>query len=310
MIDRSEATQLISGWLADHPGGRKDGPIELCLLEEETLETDFGWVFFYDSKRFLETREFQHAIAGNAPVIVDRTVGSLHITGTARPIERCIDDFRQRRAMIGLSTASFVGQPIDDDLMMARLPRDYAEFLWSVNGCVVFGGGLHIRGCTKDPDWHSLQRMWIGDSRLSALYPAVQADDIPFAQDCFGDQFLLRSKSVYRLSGETGDLENLGLGWQEFLTAAAANPVEFLSLQLLEQFRRDGGSLEPGQLLSVYPPLCIEESANGVSLRAISATDRIGFLADLAAQISNLPDGAQVRFDLEGRQSSVKPPNG
>lgn len=300
MIDRIEATRLISAWLAEHPGSGINGPIELCLLERETLEMDFGWVFFYTSKLFWETGDFQHAVAGNAPLIVDRTVGSLHITGTARSTEHYIDDFRQRRAMIGLSTASFVGQPPDDDLIMARLPRDYAEFLWSVNGCVVFGGGLHIRGSTKDPDWHSLQRIWIGDNRLSALYPAVKADDIPFAQDCLGDQFLLRSKSVFRLSGETGDLEDLGLGWQGFFTAAAANPVEFLSLQLLEQFKRDGGSLGPGQLLSVYPPLCIKESVSGVSLRAISAVDRIGFLADLAAQISTLPNGTQVRFRVEG----------
>src|SRR5579864_240486 len=129
MIDRIEASRLISAWLAEHPGSGIDGPIELCLVEQETLETDFGWVFFYDSKRFLETREFQHAVAGNAPVIVDRTVGSLHMTGTARSIERYIEDFRQRRAMVDLPTASYVGQPPDDDLIMARLPRDYAEFL-------------------------------------------------------------------------------------------------------------------------------------------------------------------------------------
>ncbi len=37
----------------------------------------------------------------------------------------------------------------------------------------------------------TLRQVWIGEDRLSRLYPAVNADDVPFAQDCFGDQFLL-----------------------------------------------------------------------------------------------------------------------
>lgn len=52
--------------------------------------------------------------------------------------------------------------------------------------------------------------------------------------------------------------------WQDFFKAAAADPVEFLSLQYLEQFRASGGSLEPDQLLNVYPPFCVKQSAEGV----------------------------------------------
>jgi hypothetical protein len=188
--------------------------------------------------------------------------------------------------MIDLSSASFIGSDADDHKILAMLPADYREFLSSVNGCVLFGGGLHIRGGCSDPDWHSLRRVWIGDHSLSALYSAVQPGDIPFAQDFLGDQFLLRSESVFRLSGETGDTENLKLGWREFLNTAATSPVESLSLQLLQQFTSDGNLLEPGQLLSVYPPLCTKESGKGVSLRAVSALNQIRFLADFSAQIA------------------------
>jgi len=201
--------------------------------------------------------------------------------------------------MIDLSTASFVGSPPEDDMILAGLPRDYSNFLQSVNGCVVHGGGLHIRGASETPDWHSLRRFWIGEDRLSTMYPAVKAHDVPFAQDCFGDQFLLRSQSVFRLSGETGEVENLSLGWREFFAAAAANPIEFLSLQLLERFKREGGSLQPGQLLSVYPPLCTQESGNGVSLKAVPARERIRALADFAAQIAGLTNGSKIRIVVE-----------
>lgn len=292
MVNYDEAHRLVSAWLRDQS---TETNIELELLEPETLEVDFGWVFFYTFKTS-QNGDFKDVLAGNAPVIVDRTIGSLHITGTSRPTADYIEEFRSTRAMVGLSTASFVGSPADDSLILARLPRDYAEFLQSLNGCIVFDGGLHIRGASDQPDWHSLRRVWIGEDRLSEKYPKVRTDDVPFAQDCVGDQFLIRSGSVLRLDGETGEIDDLGVGWREFFFAAAANPIKYLSLEFLEHFRNEGGCLEPGQLLSVLPPFCTEESANGVSLRAISALERIRFLADFAAQITGLSSGSKIRL--------------
>jgi hypothetical protein len=296
MVNREEAHRLMSAWLI---GQSTRANIVLDLVDEDTIETEFGWVFFYTSRLPKEIGDFSDALAANAPVIVDGAVGSLHVTGTARPTAEYIEEFRRTRAMVGLSTASFVGPPPDDNLVLAMLPRDYTVFLQSINGCVVFDGGLHIRGASDKPDWHSLQRAWLGEDRLSEIYSEVNADDVPFAQDCLGDQFLLRSESVLRLHGETGEVEDLAIGWREFFAAAAANPNEFLSLQLLERFRSDGGSLEPGQLINVYPPLCTAESASGVSLKAIRAPQRIRFLADFAAQIGGLSDGSKIRIIVQ-----------
>jgi putative addiction module CopG family antidote len=71
-------------------------PMELEIFDEHTIETDFGWVFFWNSKRYLETDEFQYALAGNTPLIVDRRDGSIHQTSTADSIEEIIK--RHRRA--------------------------------------------------------------------------------------------------------------------------------------------------------------------------------------------------------------------
>lgn len=59
-------------------------------------EFDVGWVFFWDSKRHQETGDFRDATVGNAPILVDRTDGSVHHTGTARPIEEYIDRYKRR----------------------------------------------------------------------------------------------------------------------------------------------------------------------------------------------------------------------
>ena len=76
-------------------GPPEDDTVKLVILDEHTIEDDFGWVFFYQSKAYLDTGDFSHALAGNAPLLVSRLDGSLYETGTARPIEFYIENFKR-----------------------------------------------------------------------------------------------------------------------------------------------------------------------------------------------------------------------
>jgi hypothetical protein len=194
---------------------------------------------------------------------------------------------------------SYVGPPIDDQETLERLPADLKALLNQANGFIQFRGGLHVRGACRAPAWHSLREAWEGEDAFHSLYPDVNAGDVPFAEDCLGDQFLLRDEQVWKLSAETGEMGSLELSLREFFAAAQNDPVEFLSLHPLLQFENEGGKLEPGQLLSAMPPFCLAESGEGVSLRAISGDDRRRFLADLARQIRDVPDGGKIVFKFK-----------
>jgi hypothetical protein len=192
----------------------------------------------------------------------------------------------------------YTGSEITDPEMLDRVPEAYRQFLLQTNGSILFNGGLHIRGAVLSPDWHSLRQVWLDDFALYKLFSAIKDTDVPFAQDCLGDQYLLRESVVYKLEAESGEIDNLGMGFETFLSRSKENPVEFLALEPLMQFLSEGEELKPGQLLSVYPPFITEESANGVSLRAISMFERIGFLADFARQISGIPDGGKLEIKV------------
>src|SRR4051812_37693754 len=153
------------------------------------------------------------------------------------------------------------GPPIDDEAILERLPAPYVALLRSVNGYVAYHGGLHVRGACREPTWHSLRHNWLGDGALHKLYPSLTPDDIPFAEDALGDQFIVRGGTVHRLAGETGDLSPLGVDLPDFDARTRADPLEYLSLQPLWQFRADGGELQPGQLLSVMPPFVLNTQA-------------------------------------------------
>ena len=59
----------------------------IVVLDDETIEKDNYYVFFYINKRYLETNNMSDMIAGNAPIIVDKKTGLKYITGTAFDIE-------------------------------------------------------------------------------------------------------------------------------------------------------------------------------------------------------------------------------
>jgi len=90
-VTASEAKQIALNYL------RKLEPsvgCDLVLLDQHTMERSFGWVYFYQSKRYAEARDILFALAGNAPIVVTKADGRLHVTGTARPIEHYLEAFR------------------------------------------------------------------------------------------------------------------------------------------------------------------------------------------------------------------------
>ena len=196
------------------------------------------------------------------------------------------------------SDLPYVGPPVDDPGTLAALPANLRALLERRNGFVAFGGGLHVRGACREPRWHSLGWWWRGGDALHRLFAAVEPDDVPFAQDALGDQYLLRDGEVHRLAAEVGELQPLGMGLAGFLDAAERDPEGFLSLEPLYHFLDEGGTLQPGQLLNVYPPFVAAESRNGVSIKPVSVEERLRFLATLAKAVAEHDDGSRLRLDV------------
>lgn len=69
----------------------KGGP-NLAIMEDHTLEREFGWVFFWNSKQYLESGDKMQALGGNAPLVVLKKDGSVIVTGTALPVERYLEN--------------------------------------------------------------------------------------------------------------------------------------------------------------------------------------------------------------------------
>jgi hypothetical protein len=203
-----------------------------------------------------------------------------------------------------LDHVTFAGPDFDErSPILDMLPDNLAGLLRQINGFIMYEGGLHVRGVCLEPSWHSLENTLIGPSALHKLYPAVEVADVPFAQDCLADQYLLRARSVCRLEAETGVVTPLNLSLPEFFRSIQEDPVEFLGMHPLLRHQREIGSLQPGQVLHAYPPFCTKQAADGVSLRAVPAGEAILFLADFARQISGLGEGENFQVTVTPRDA-------
>lgn len=72
--------------------------IRVPLVIDDTATRDDGWcwLFFYNSRAYLETGNFSDALAGNGPLVVEKATGTVHTLLVARPIESQLAEIRRR----------------------------------------------------------------------------------------------------------------------------------------------------------------------------------------------------------------------
>jgi hypothetical protein len=91
MIDLEQAQQLALDRLAEYE--RKGGPA-LTLVGDLTRELPYGWVFFYQSRSYVQTGDLREMLAGNAPLLVTRA-GELYETWTSHPLESYLREYER-----------------------------------------------------------------------------------------------------------------------------------------------------------------------------------------------------------------------
>ena len=78
-----------------------------AIIDDRTIERDFGWVFYFNSKRFLETGDRNHSFAGSRLVIVSKYTGRTEMHAGPEEDARIFEDYERR---VGYSAAS--GRPL------------------------------------------------------------------------------------------------------------------------------------------------------------------------------------------------------
>lgn len=94
MIDYETAKNNASYYINK---GKSKPEQEALIIDDLTIEKEYGWIFFYNSRIYLETGNEDYLFYGNAPLIVEKEDGSFHYTGTARDTEYYITQYEKQR---------------------------------------------------------------------------------------------------------------------------------------------------------------------------------------------------------------------
>lgn len=76
MIDKETAKKIACEYIETLFFEGSD-EYELVLMDEYTIEKPYGWIFSYNTKKFLLTKDYGDALVSNGPVIVNKETGSL-----------------------------------------------------------------------------------------------------------------------------------------------------------------------------------------------------------------------------------------
>ena len=85
-ITRDQAETLVGELVTARGVAAGD---EFVVMQEKTVETHSGWVFFYNTVEFVETGDPIAALAGNGPIFVS-TSGEMTDLPTATPWQEAI----------------------------------------------------------------------------------------------------------------------------------------------------------------------------------------------------------------------------
>ena len=89
MLTKAEAIELVSEKLRQMSASENP----LVVVETNTIERPFGWVFFYNSQKYIETGVLRLRLAGNGPIIVNKISHAVEFFGTNKPVQTLIEDY-------------------------------------------------------------------------------------------------------------------------------------------------------------------------------------------------------------------------
>ncbi|WP_174422337.1 YrhB domain-containing protein [Burkholderia diffusa] len=79
-LDRMGSTEFTGGYV---------------VVEGKTIEKRYGWVFVFNSKKYLETGNIIFSLGGNGPIVVERESGQLHQLGAALSLQDSVKQFEE-----------------------------------------------------------------------------------------------------------------------------------------------------------------------------------------------------------------------
>jgi len=90
-MDKEQALRLAAEALANRtPPGQS-----WLIIEDHCMEFASAWMFFYNSKEYIETNNVVFHLAGNGPIAVNKKTGKIDFYGSTPPLTEIINSYKK-----------------------------------------------------------------------------------------------------------------------------------------------------------------------------------------------------------------------
>lgn len=181
--------------------------------------------------------------------------------------------------------------------LAGSLKDDLLRMLRQRNGFYVLESALHVF-----PTHSSPQEIGLDDWNENALwrnaYKELAEGCLFFAEDVFGGQFCIKDNLIYTFDPETGALDYLADDMEGWAKVILSDYEVLTGYLLAHQWQQQNGQLPTKKRLLPKMPFVAGGEFKLDNLYLTDAVEGMRFRADIAYQIKDLPDGAQIKFNV------------
>lgn len=203
--------------------------------------------------------------------------------------------------LVSIGSASTRSAPFDASLLSSIAThsekQEVESLLGQKNGFYAFEGALHVLSDMGNSEENGIVA-WNDRSLWRQDYEGMADSGLFFAEDVFGNQFVLRDNVVWTFDPETGMSEEMAHGIEDWAEKVLADFGFWTGHPVAHEWQASHGQLPLGARLLPVRPFVLGGEFSVENLRALNDVQGMKYRASLAVQIRDLPDGASVKFQV------------
>jgi hypothetical protein len=178
-----------------------------------------------------------------------------------------------------------------------ELGASIGSVLRTKNGFFCFESALRFfPSVTLESSWGITD--WNRHDLWKADFRGLADDIFCFAEDLFGQQFVIFDGKVGAFEPETGNLEIVASSIEQWASRILDDYNQMTGYPLAHEWQLNHGPLHSRHRLMAKQPFVLGGEFSVANLVALDSLRIMKNLGNLARQIHTLPDGAQIKFNV------------
>lgn len=201
-----------------------------------------------------------------------------------------------------LQVLASIAEPADvTDKPIPTFPLNVPERLGDLyaisDGFYAFDRSLLVRSLNREAAPRGAKQ-W-NEHGLWQIYFEKDERFFIFAEDAFGDPFLLMGKTILKLNMETGHRTNIAGSIEEWAGLILYNPDLYLNTIFMSDWVKRRGVVPLGFRLAPKIPFVLGGEYSFDNMAVIAELELAEFKSHIASQIKNLPDGTTIELSFK-----------